>query len=355
MKPGFLQTKYQNDEDRRIASILVKIIYAMLAAYLMIFATGFFWGDPGIFVIIFAGGLALSVPWALLARGSLRLSGICVVIVVLLTITVAATEGNGIHDLAIVGYPVVIVIASLLMQRRDFLWLSFLTVVAMAWLIFGEAFGLFVSRTYAIPGPIDFTFVAAVMGVAILAVDMLAEHMRENIRTAHQEIGQRKTMEAQIRHQSIHDALTGIYNRAFFEEELKRLEGGGEYPVSIIVADIDNLKVVNDTQGHVAGDEFLRRTTSALRSVFRSGDVLARIGGDEFAILLPSTDSAKVDQMLARVHAKLTEHNSGYPYSPVELSLGASTAEQGKLTEAFIAADQRMYANKGFRKSKAKD
>ena len=353
IKPGFLQTNYHNDEDRRVATILVKIMASMVAVYLVVALTGVYWGDSALIAATFGGGFALLVPWLLLARGNLRLGGIAVVFIVLVTVTFIATIGNGIHDLAIMSYPVIIVIASLLMRRRDFFISSAMTVGALAWLVFGEAFGLFVSQSYETPGAVDFVVVLAVMAIAILAVDLLAEHMHDNMRKAQAEIVQRKTMEAQVRHQSLHDAMTGIYNRAFFEEELKRLEDGSEFPVSIIVADVDNLKVVNDTQGHAAGDEFLRRATAALRAVFRASDVLARIGGDEFAILLPHTDVTMVDQMLARVHTKLAEHNASFPDWPVELSLGASTAERGKLMEAFKTADQRMYENKAIRKTKA--
>jgi diguanylate cyclase (GGDEF)-like protein len=167
-----------------------------------------------------------------------------------------------------------------------------------------------------------------------------------------QEITTRKLIESQLRHQNIHDTLTGIYNRTFFEEALVRMEHLQEFPVSIIVADMDDLKVVNDKQGHAVGDELLRHTTSVLSAAFRDGDVLARIGGDEFAVLLPRTDSATVEQILARIHKELAENNTRNSDLPVQLSLGSSTVAQGKLVEAFNLADQRMYAEKAVRKLK---
>ena len=169
------------------------------------------------------------------------------------------------------------------------------------------------------------------------------------------DITERMQSEEALRHLSTHDTLTGIFNRSFFETELARLNLGRDFPVSIVIADLDNMKTTNDTMGHAMGDELLKHTAQVLQAVFRAADIIARIGGDEFAVLLPRTDSAMVEQMLARVHTKLSEQNIEYPGFPVQLSLGAATAEQGKLMEAFIIADRRMYADKAMRKSKRID
>jgi diguanylate cyclase (GGDEF)-like protein len=150
---------------------------------------------------------------------------------------------------------------------------------------------------------------------------------------------------------AVTDTLTNIFNRTFFETELARLELSRDFPVSVVVADLDNMKKTNDTLGHVTGDELLKCTAQILQTVFRASDILARIGGDEFAILLPHTDATTMEQMLSRIQAKLAEHNVRHPALPVQLSLGSHTAEHGNLTEAFILADRRMYADKARRKS----
>ena len=155
----------------------------------------------------------------------------------------------------------------------------------------------------------------------------------------------------EVRRLAITDALTRVYNRAFFETELARMELSRDFPISIVVADLDNMKTTNDDLGHAAGDELLKHTGQILKEIFRASDIIARIGGDEFAILLPKTVSSTTKKMLSRVRAKLDEYNAANPDLLIQLSLGASTVEKGRLMDAFIAADKHMYADKAKRKS----
>ena len=157
---------------------------------------------------------------------------------------------------------------------------------------------------------------------------------------------ERKLVEERLRHLSSHDILTGLYNRNYFEEELERLQGGRQFPVSFIMADVDDLKVVNDTQGHRAGDELLKRSAILFREVFRSEDVVARIGGDEFAVVLPETDEATVSEVVERIRSGINAWNKAYPIG-IQLSLGSATSCSGdSLFEALKTADEQMYRDK---------
>ena len=105
-------------------------------------------------------------------------------------------------------------------------------------------------------------------------------------------ITDRKKAEEEIIHLSFHDHLTGLYNRRYFDEELKRLDTQRQLPLSFIMGDVNGLKIINDVFGHTQGDELLKETAGILKKVCRADDILARWGGDEFVILLPKTDIA---------------------------------------------------------------
>ena len=164
-----------------------------------------------------------------------------------------------------------------------------------------------------------------------------------------QDITERKQYEESLQYLGTHDPLTGLFNRAYFDAELQRIESGREYPVSIVMADIDGLKGVNDTLGHDEGDRLIKGAAEVLLSAFRSSDVVARIGGDEFAVLLSRTDHDAVMAAIQRVKACEIDRNLGE--FARSLSLGAATAAHpDELLETMKVADRLMYKDKAERK-----
>jgi diguanylate cyclase (GGDEF)-like protein len=148
-------------------------------------------------------------------------------------------------------------------------------------------------------------------------------------------------------HRSIHDPLTGLYNRSLFESMAGVLEEGHRQAVTVIIADIDGLKQVNDSQGHAQGDALIKNVANILRSAFRPDDIVARIGGDEFAIILPGVDEPGGQQAAERIQGKLQAYNQAHPQSPVSFSVGFVTGGPNAPVEAVIKeADARMYAAK---------
>jgi len=161
------------------------------------------------------------------------------------------------------------------------------------------------------------------------------------------DITERVQAEEALRHLSTHDALTGLYNRVFFEVEMARLERGRQFPVSIVMADVDHLKQTNDQEGHTAGDALLKRVAQALTTAYRTEDVVARVGGDEFAVLLPATDAAAAERSLQRVRRVIQEKNAAHAETPIRLSLGVSTAgSPAPLSNLLKEADANMYREK---------
>jgi diguanylate cyclase (GGDEF)-like protein/PAS domain S-box-containing protein len=157
------------------------------------------------------------------------------------------------------------------------------------------------------------------------------------------EITDRKKIERELQLLSTHDALTGLYNRHFFHAELERIAGSRLYPVCIVMMDLDNLKVINDSLGHKAGDAYLQNAAELLKKCFRSEDVVARIGGDEFVALLPETTQPQLMSILTRLKREIK--SQGNPM--FNLSLGWAIGEQdSNLDEVMQQADLRMYREK---------
>jgi diguanylate cyclase (GGDEF)-like protein/PAS domain S-box-containing protein len=160
------------------------------------------------------------------------------------------------------------------------------------------------------------------------------------------DITERKRTEEKLRYMSSHDILTGLYNRFYFEQELTRLEHSRHFPLSVVMADVDDLKTINDTRGHAAGDELLTLAALLFKEAFRSEDVVARVGGDEFAVLLPDTDEKAAKEILGRIRDSLRIWNETHR-DPINLSLGMDTAKNsGELSNALKEADQRMFQDK---------
>jgi diguanylate cyclase (GGDEF)-like protein/PAS domain S-box-containing protein len=162
------------------------------------------------------------------------------------------------------------------------------------------------------------------------------------------DITDRKYLEERLKHMSMHDALTELYNRAFFDDQMKRYSDPRVLPVGIIVVDINALKIVNDALGHQHGDTLIISAANVLRSCFRSSDTIARIGGDEFGILLPNTDSKTTISIIDRIKKTVQEERLSNPDVPISLSIGYSIREKRStaMEEVFAEADDRMYKEK---------
>lgn len=160
-----------------------------------------------------------------------------------------------------------------------------------------------------------------------------------------------------LQHVSLHDALTGLCNRACFDSALRRLGKAATVPVGILVCDIDGLKVVNDVLGHQAGDELIRAAAQTLKKGVRDSDAVARIGGDEFAILLPGAGPDRMEAVCRRIGETAKLHNSVKPGLPLYLSFGYAVRYVPNFStdEFFREADNNMYRMKEAQRQTVRD
>ncbi len=162
------------------------------------------------------------------------------------------------------------------------------------------------------------------------------------------DVTDRKKAEVALEFRSNHDILTGLYNRQYFEQEMEKLQKSRRQPISILVLDMNGLKEINDTQGHAAGDELLLVSAEVIRKAFRPDDIVARIGGDEFVVILPSTNKETALKIVDRVKQVIHEFNELNPNSnQISFSVGFSSNETTEnLRDVLRNADQDMYKQK---------
>jgi diguanylate cyclase (GGDEF)-like protein len=161
------------------------------------------------------------------------------------------------------------------------------------------------------------------------------------------DITARKKAEAYMEYLGKHDTLTKLRNRTFYVEELNRLSRKGPWPLAILVIDLNGLKIVNDEQGHAAGDEILRRAGEILAESVEGTSCAARIGGDEFIVLIPGGDENSALMLKERIMSVLELNNQFYPGHTLSMSMGIACCHAGHQLEACInAADRNMYEEK---------
>lgn len=160
------------------------------------------------------------------------------------------------------------------------------------------------------------------------------------------DITDRKMREQEVQYHSYHDHLTDMYNRRYYIEALKQMDQPEQLPFSMILGDVNGLKLTNDAFGHLTGDWLLQTIAAAIKNVCRLDDTAARIGGDEFVLLLPRTSTEEAEQIVRLIQEEISRHQSG----PVTVSLSIGWATKNNVAEKnsriYMQAEDMMYSKK---------
>jgi len=157
---------------------------------------------------------------------------------------------------------------------------------------------------------------------------------------------EKREKQKQIEYLSFHDHLTGLYNRRYMEDSIKRLDTKRNMPFSIIVTDVNGLKLTNDAYGHDMGDKLLIKVSDILKNSCRKEDIICRVGGDEFVVLLPGIDEKKAEEITDRIVEE--SHNTSLDSVIISLAVGYATKIRADkdILEVYKEADNKMYKNK---------
>ena len=162
------------------------------------------------------------------------------------------------------------------------------------------------------------------------------------------DISERKKIENELEFLSYHDQLTGLYNRRFFSQELERLDVADNLPLSIIMADVNGLKLVNDSFGHAIGDELIKRVADVIKKGCKGTNIAARLGGDEFVIILPRTGIKEAEEVVNKINSLAAKEKIGAVQISISFGYGVKEYEDQVIHEVLKKAEDHMYNIKLF-------
>jgi diguanylate cyclase (GGDEF)-like protein len=264
--------------------------------------------------------------------------------------------GDPANDIAgAAGLQLFAILAVLLLEKRDRLIAALLALGAFIGLNLLATYGnLLPAITLTPMGKVAFSLfmwlsasiiislvLIAAMGAMRREPQLLDQQLSESEESSDEENGQ-----ANMLFRSTHDELTGLYNRLFFDTEFTRLSKSRLFPISIIIAAINDLEDVNKTSGLEAGDRLVINIAVLFSKVFRQEDIVSRYSEDEFAVLLPSSDETIVEIIMNRIGKQMNQFNKSHKDMPINISIGTATAKKGESLKGCLKKAKKIAEQK---------
>ncbi|KAF5039607.1 putative diguanylate cyclase DgcT [anaerobic digester metagenome] len=166
------------------------------------------------------------------------------------------------------------------------------------------------------------------------------------IYAAARDITERIKRQSEVEYLSYRDYLTGLYNRRYMNDSICRLDTERNLPFAIMALDVDDLKLTNDTFGHAKGDQLLIAVSDILKETCREDDIICRVGGDEFVILLPQTDMEAADKIKSRIKQAISQTKIESIMVSISIGYAIKSRADEDIAEVQKLADNRMYSEK---------
>jgi diguanylate cyclase (GGDEF)-like protein/PAS domain S-box-containing protein len=165
-------------------------------------------------------------------------------------------------------------------------------------------------------------------------------------------IQEKVKLQAELEYRINHDDLTGLFNRGYFEKYLEKYDQSKNSSIAIIICDLDELKYINDHFGHKAGDLLIKTTATILNDFSSDNTIVARMGGDEFSLLITDTSRECVEDLVHAIKERVNSHVIASLSKTINLSIGFAFCEESikNMEKLFLYADKDMYWNKNNRK-----
>jgi diguanylate cyclase (GGDEF)-like protein len=272
----FLIPESSSIDNRETIKVMRVIFLFTLLTLMALFLFNLSWKQTWINQMTPIAIALFLVIWWIMERGQIQIAVFMVALFLDVMAVYGGTYGFGLHDIIIVVFPGTIIVTSLILNRRWMLILNGITIVMVGWLGFSEKISS-IPRSPLIPGDIaDFLFVSSVIMVSSIWAMVISEQNRRNLDKIHFD--------------AMHDYLTGLPNRPLLFDRIDRIirqrQRDPEQHFAILFIDLDGFKLVNDSLGHRMGDELIIAVANRIKEILRNADTIARMGGDEFILLL---------------------------------------------------------------------